>query len=124
MEKRDLESILQRKCQKLLTDNGAFVFKTHADEYSRRGIPDLVACIPVTKEALEKMLADEWYINNKIGLFVAFETKREKDMNYIDTRRRAQQIVAKQIKNSGGLAFFVCDTGDVKAIIDLCKGEF
>ena len=52
----ELESRLQRRCQKILKDGGAFVFKTHGDMYSRKGIPDLVSCIPTTEKNLKNLL--------------------------------------------------------------------
>ena len=48
------EAVLQRRCQDILEKNKAFVFKTHADMYTRVGIPDLIACLPVTEDNLKK----------------------------------------------------------------------
>jgi hypothetical protein len=119
----ELESKLQRRCQKILKDGGAFVFKTHGDMYSRVGIPDLVSCIPVTEDTLKKMLDDGWFKNRKIGIFVGFECKREGKLNVFDDRRKAQEIVGNEIKNSGGIWFAVDDSDVVEAILKTMKGE-
>lgn len=118
----ELESNLQRRCQNILKDGGAFVFKTHGDMYSRIGIPDLVCCIPTDENILRKMLDEGWFRNNKIGLFVGFECKRQGKLNVFDDRRKAQEIVGNEIKNSGGLWFAIDDSDMVKAILEMTKG--
>jgi hypothetical protein len=118
----ELESNLQRRCQKILKDGGAFVFKTHGDMYSRIGIPDLVCCMPTDENILRKMLDEGWFRNNKIGLFVGFECKRQGKLNVFDDRRKAQEIVGNEIKNSGGLWFAIDDSDMVKAILEMTKG--
>ena len=120
----ELESKLQRRCQKILKDGGAFVFKTHGDMYTRVGIPDLVSCIPVTEEIVRKMLDEGWFKNNKVGIFVAFECKRAGELDVFDTRRRAQEIVGREIKNAGGIWFAIDDSDMVEAILKMTKGEF
>lgn len=119
----ELESKIQRRCQKLLKENDAFVFKTHGDMYSRVGIPDLVSCIPVTEDTLRKMLDEGWFKDNKIGIFVAFECKQLGKLNVFDDRRRAQEIVGNEIKNAGGIWFAIDDSDIVEAIIKTMKGE-
>lgn len=119
----ELESKLQRRCQTILKDGGAFVFKTHGDMYSRVGIPDLISCIPVTEEVLKKMLDDGWFKNRKIGIFVGLELKREGKLDLFDDRRRAQEIVGKEIKNAGGIWFAIDDSDIVDAILKTMKGE-
>ena len=119
----ELESNLQRRCQKILKDSGAFVFKTHGDMYSRVGIPDLVSCIPVTEENVRKMLDEGWFKTGKIGIFVAFECKRVGKLNTFDDRRKAQEIVGNEIKNAGGIWFAIDDSDIVKAILKVTEGE-
>lgn len=119
----ELESKLQRRCQKILKDGGAFVFKTHGDMYSRIGIPDLVSCIPVTEDVLRKLLDDGWFKDNKIGIFVGLECKRQGKLNTFDDRRKAQEIVGKEIKNAGGIWFAIDDSDVVYAILKTMKGE-
>lgn len=119
----ELESKLQRRCQKILKDGSAFVFKTHGDMYSRVGIPDLVSCIPVDENILRKMLDDGWFKNRTIGIFAGFECKREGKSDIFDNRRHAQEIVGNEIKNAGGLWFIIDDSDVVEAIIRTTKGE-
>lgn len=119
----ELESKLQRRCQKILKDGGAFVFKTHGDMYSRIGIPDLVSCIPVTEDILRKLLDDGWFKDNKIGIFVGLECKRQGKLDTFDDRRKAQEIVGKEIKNAGGIWFAIDDSDVVYAILKTMKGE-
>ena len=120
----ELESKLQRRCQKILKDGNAFVFKTHGDMYSRVGIPDLVSCIPVDETTLKKMLDDGWFKDNKIGIFVGFECKREGKLLVFDDRRKAQEIVGNEIKDAGGLWFAIDDSDFVEALLGMMKGEF
>ena len=119
----ELESDLQRRCQQILKNGGSFVFKTHGDMYSRVGIPDLVACVPVTEDVLKKMLDDGWFRNNKIGIFVGLECKRVGKLNVFDDRRKAQEIVGNEIKNAGGIWFAIDDSDIVHAIVKTTKGE-
>ena len=119
----ELESKLQRRCQKIFKDGNAFVFKTHGDMYSRVGIPDLVACVPVDIDILKKMLEDGWFKNNEIGVFVGIECKRVGKLDVFDDRRKAQEIVGGEIKDAGGIWFAIDDSDIVDAIMKTTKGE-
>lgn len=119
----ELENKLQRRCQKILKDGGAFVFKTHADMYTRRGIPDLISCIPASEERIRTLLEEGWFKNNKVGLFVAFECKRPGEINVFDDRRRAQEIVGKEIMDASGIWFVIDDSDAVEAVLKTLKGE-
>ena len=119
----ELESKIQRRCQKILKDNEACVFKTHGDMYTRIGIPDLVACVPVTEEVLKKMLDDGWFKNRRIGIFVGLECKQVGKLNVFDDRRKAQEIVGNEIKNAGGIWFAIDDSDVVEAIVKTMRGE-
>lgn len=119
----ELESKLQRRCQKILKDGGAFVFKTHGDMYTRVGIPDLVSCIPATEETIRKLLNDGWFKNKNVGIFVAFECKRPGQLDVFDDRRKAQEIVGNEIKDAGGIWFAIDDSDIVEAILKTVKGE-
>ena len=119
----ELESKLQRRCQQILKDGGAFVFKTHGDMYSRIGIPDLVSCIPVTEDVLRKLLDEGWFKDNNVGIFVGFECKRQGKLDVFDDRRKAQEIVGKEIKNAGGIWFAIDDSDLVLAVLKTMKGE-
>jgi hypothetical protein len=119
----ELESKIQRRCQKILKDNGSFVFKTHGDMYSRIGIPDLVACVPTTEEVLRKLLDEGWFKDGKIGIFVGLECKQVGKLHIIDDRRKAQEIVGNEIKDAGGIWFAIDDSDIVEAIVKTFKGE-
>lgn len=117
----ELESKIQRRCQKILSDNGAFVFKTHGDMYMKKGIPDLVCCVPTDIGTLYKLQTDGFLPDNsKIGLFVGFEIKRK---NLLGDVSDAQRIVGKQIENAGGIWYAVDDSDIVEAVIETLKGR-
>lgn len=116
----ELESKIQRRCQKILSDNGAFVFKTHGDIYMKKGIPDLVCCIPTDLETIHKLKDDGWFKDNQVGIFVGFEIKRK---NLLGDVSDAQRIVGKQIENAGGIWYAVDDSDVVEAIVETLKGR-
>lgn len=117
---KELESKLQRRCQKILRENGVFVFKTHGDFYMRVGIPDLIACIPIDIDTLQKMIDEKWFKDNKIGVFLGLEIKRE---NQLDDVSDAQKIVGREITNAGGLWYAIDDSDIVEAIIEYVRGN-
>lgn len=120
MAKTELESRIQRRCQQIIKDGGAFVYKTHGNIYTRTGLPDLVACVPVTEEVLRNMLDDNWFKDRKIGIFVSFEIKRE---NHLDDLSKAQEIVGREIKNAGGIWFSIEDSDIVHGVIKTMEGK-
>ena len=116
----ELESYLQRKCQKLLKEEGnAFVFKTHGDIYGRVGIPDLVACIPVTKEVVQSLLDEGYFDTGKIGIFTGLEIKRKDLLRNVS---EAQKIVGREIRDAGGLWYSIDDTETLLALLMKLKG--
>jgi len=117
---KELESKLQRRCQQIIKDNGAFVFKTHGDMFSKAGMPDLVACVPTKIETLKKMIDDGWFKNGCVGIFMGLEIKREGHLNEL---REAQVIVGKEIKKAGGIWYAIDDSDLVHAIMKTMKGE-
>lgn len=118
--KNELESSIQRRCQKIIKDNDAFVFKTHGDMYGRAGIPDLVACIPVDFETLQKLIQDDFFANKLIGIFVGIELKRPGHMSEISP---AQIVVGKEIKKAGGLWYATDDVETVEALMLTMRGK-
>lgn len=120
---KELESKIQRRCQEVFKRDKYFVMKTHGDLYSRAGIPDLIACVPVKIEVIRKMLEDGWFRDNKIGIFIGLEVKTPETIRIFDDTREAQEIVGKEIKNSGGLWFVVDDDVTVEALLKVTKGE-
>lgn len=119
----ELESNIQRRCQKVLKDGDAFVFKTHGDMYSRKGISDLIACIPATEESIKQMLNEGWFKDGKIGIFCALEIKTPEKIKVIDDERKAQEIVGKEIRNAGGIFFVIDDDDYAELILKKIKGE-
>lgn len=92
------EATLQRKAQECFKKHRAFVFKTHGDIYSRVGIPDLVACVPVRAKELKNMLGpmpDDF----EVGIFVSAEMKRPGHLKDVS---EAQKIVGQEIRSAGG----------------------
>lgn len=120
MSKTESEARLQRRCQEIMKNNEAFVFKTHGSMFTRAGIPDLVACVPTKPEVLEKMIKDGWFKNNLVGVFVGLEIKRE---NHLKELSQAQEIVGNEIKEAGGIWFAIDDSDLVHAIMKTMKGE-
>lgn len=122
MSGTQLESKLQRKCQDILKNEGdAFVFKTHGNLYTRAGIPDLVACVPVKLETLEEMLKNGWFKNDKVGIFVSLETKREGHLRELS---KAQEIVGKEIQKASGIWLAIDDVDVVSALLGLTRGDY
>lgn len=116
----ELESKIQRRCQRIIIDSGGFVFKTHGDMYMRKGIPDLVCCMPTDHDTIKKMLDEGYFRDNKVGIFVGFEIKRK---NLLSDVSDAQKIVGRQIEKAGGLWYAVDDSDVVEAIIEVLKGR-
>lgn len=120
MAKKELESKIQRRAQKIITDNGGFVIKTHGDQYSRPGIPDLICCIPSNLETIERLQEKNLINKDKIGIFVAFEMKQ---LDKLKETSKAQFIVGKEITNAGGIWDNCDDTEQIEFMIKLIKGE-
>ena len=120
MSKTELESALQRRCQRIMKEHGAFVFKTHGNMFTRAGMPDLVACVPTDRETLKKMIDDGWFDSDYIGIFVGLEIKRE---NRLDELSHAQLIVGNEIKKAGGIWFGIDDSDIVAGIMKTMRGE-
>lgn len=86
----------------------AWSFKTMAS--SRNGTPDLVACLPLTREQVLTMLEE----GKTIGLFVAIEVK---DESVKAKGRVLQEVQLRKIREAGGLAFVCNDLDEGKKIL-------
>ncbi len=117
---KPLESTVQRRCQQLLRENDSFVFKTHGDVYARVGLPDLVACVPVTESCIETLLREGWFKTGNIGIFLGLEIKRKDLLSNVS---EAQRIVGDEIKNAGGLWFAIDDPDKLLALIYKLRGK-
>lgn len=119
MSKSELESAIQRRAQKVFREHGSYVFKTHGDIYSKVGIPDLVACVPVTVKELRNHLS-KLDPECKIGLFVTAEMKREGHLNEVSD---AQFVVGKEIENAGGCWGAYDNTETLAKALDILQGK-
>jgi len=116
----ELENALQRRCQRIMKDHNAFVFKTHGSIYTRVGIPDLIACVPSNIETITQMIKNGWFKDNKVGIFVGIEVKRKDRLSELS---KAQEIVGGEIKDAGGIWYAIDDSDLVEAIMKTLKGE-
>ena len=73
----------------------AWTFKAMVS--SRNGTPDVIACIPITRDEAEKLFKK----GKTIGLFVAVEVK---DKHKKAQGRKLQEIQLKRIREAGGIA--------------------
>jgi len=88
------ESTINRKIQKLLTDNGAYVIKTIAT--NRAGVPDIIACLD--------------------GKFIAIEGKTATGVV-----SKLQEAHLRQIKAAGGVAIVAKSPDEVKSLLAKLK---
>lgn len=103
-----------------MREMGCYVFKNHGNMFTEAGRPDLVACVPTKIETLEKLIKDQWFRDNFVGVFVGLEIKRENRLNELST---AQKIVGENIKKAGGIWFAIDDSDLAKGIVMKLKGE-
>lgn len=95
------EKAFENKIKKFLNDNGCWVVKFFANSYTKRGIPDLLACVN--------------------GYFVAIEVKAENG-----TPSDLQEYNVRKINEAGGIAMILYpkNFGDFKDLIyRLKEGE-
>lgn len=65
------ESKLSRDIMAALRARGIFCFKIHGGPTMMAGLPDIIACVPISAEVDYGTYVDE----SNLGLFVGFETK-------------------------------------------------
>ena len=89
-----METDVQKPIQNFLAWIKGFVLKTIST--NKNGIPDIISCVPLTKEQ-----TDKWFeTHDKLGLFVAVEVK--------DKGKKARPLQLAQIRKinrAGGLGF-------------------
>jgi hypothetical protein len=89
---------------KYLTGLAAWHFRPFMAGYGKSGVPDIVACVPITIEA--------HMVGMRIGAFVSIEVKREgKEPTKLQDARMAE------IKDSGGFACW----GTAERVIPILK---
>lgn len=88
-----LEKIITNKILKFLKAQPCcFAWKTHGDNFSQAGIPDIICCY--------------------FGKFVAFEVKTPKGK-----LSKLQEITIEKIRKAQGMAFKVTSLEEVKKIL-------
>lgn len=105
-----LESDVQGKMMRTVRKYGGYVYKNAQNMYTEKGRPDLTACIPVSIKRLTELFDED----DKVGLFVAIEVKRNKK---VYDSSDAQIIVGKQIQKASGLWFSIDDPDIVEALM-------
>lgn len=100
-----MESTPQDAISKLFRFLRAWVFKAMVS--SRNGTPDLIACLPITREEALKLFETQ----DTIGLFVAVEVK---DVNKKEQGRKLQEVQLRKIREAGGIGLVANNTGTVK----------
>lgn len=102
-----LESQIQKKCLDHLHSLGAWTCKVV--QGNKAGIPDGIACVPMTKEQVLKLFEKQ----DVIGVFVAPEFKRPQ----VGKVSALQERNIKQINHAGGLSGIVTSVEEMKELI-------
>lgn len=94
---------------------GSWQFMPVSSGMGKHGIPDHVACVPIT-------ITPEM-VGKRVGIFVAIESKRPTKCNDWTPQQGTQM---QQIDEAGGITGVVCNEFSmihiVKRIVDLTKG--
>jgi hypothetical protein len=112
------ESKLSRQILSALRARGIFAFKIHGGPMMMAGLPDIIACVPVTiHEAIPDGigLACE---DRTVGLFIGFETKTPTG----DDPSAIQQRVHDNIRAASGVVFVVRSVQDAVDAIETMTG--
>lgn len=96
------EQEVQRDIINVIASFGGFVYKNQQTAYSRVGIPDITACIPVTIKG------------RQFGIFFTVECKLD-EKKYDATK--AQKIVGEEIKKANGWWVKTSDPEEVENAI-------
>jgi hypothetical protein len=98
------ESYEKAEIKKYLVSIGAWHFSPYMAGYGKSGVPDIVACVPVTIEA--------HMVGMRIGVFVGVEVKRNgKTPTALQTSRMGE------IQDAGGFACW----GTAERVIPILK---
>ena len=103
------EQDYQRKIVNLLEENDAYTVKVITA--SKKGVPDIVGCLPITKAMAMKHF--ERY--ETLGVFIAIEVKTPSTIN--NTSRLQDWNLAK-INKAGGVAIVAWSTEAVKETLE------
>jgi len=102
-----LESARQKKIIDYLHSLGAWTVKVI--QGNKSGVPDVIACVPMTKDQVLEMFKHQ----EVIGVFVGAEIKQPKG-----TTAPLQSRNIKQINRAGGISFsHITSIEDIKKIL-------
>ena len=87
------EQDYQRKIVNLLEANDAYTVKVISA--SKKGVPDVIGCLPITKDMAMKYFET----HDTLGLFIAVEVKTPRTMN---NTSKLQEYNLKKISEAGG----------------------
>ena len=87
------EQDYQRKIVNLLEANDAYTVKVITA--SKKGVPDVIGCLPITKEMAMKYFET----HDTLGLFIAVEVKTPSTMN---NTSKLQEYNLRKIAEAGG----------------------
>ena len=103
-----METDVQSKILTVFKGFKAWAFKTIAS--SRGGTPDVIACMPVTRDEMISLFNER----DTVGLFVAIEVK---DSNKPAKGRKLQEVQMRRIREVGGITLVANDPQQVKALL-------
>jgi len=99
------EQDYQRKVVKKLEERGAYVVKVVAA--SKKGVPDVIACVPMTKAQVMRLFEGQAHV----GIFIGAEIKTPLTRN---DASKLQEHNLKAIAEAGGISGIVVDYDDMK----------
>ena len=103
------EQDYQRKIVNLLEANSAYTVKVISA--SKKGVPDVIGCLPITKEMAMKYFET----HDTLGLFVAVEVKTPSTMN---NTSKLQDYNLSKITKAGGIAMVAWSTEAVEDMLE------
>lgn len=104
------EQTIQSKIIKYLEGEGSYVVKVVSA--NRAGIPDVLACVPMTLDQIKELMGE----NSTIGVFVGVEVKNETGV-----ATKLQIYNVQKINLAGGIAGVCRSVDDVKQLIEQVK---
>jgi hypothetical protein len=103
------EQDYQRKIVNLLEENNAYTVKVITA--SKKGVPDIVGCLPITKD----MAMAYFEKHDTLGMFIAVEVKTPKTIN---NTSKLQDYNLKKINEAGGVAIVAWSTEKIQETLE------